>query len=397
MPKGNLLDKLKEIGSMDIKDISKGLKKNKSNKANISYKVNFESKKSKIKEKSKLVLSIDLGSNLIKVVEGKYQKKILSIHKLIELNTPGGAIIDGRIIDSEAILDVLQNLITKNNIKAKEVIITTNSSSIINRDILIPPVAKDEIETVVRYEIQQYLPINLDDYVIQFIFLDEVVDDTGMKLKINVTAFPEKMALSYYNLINSLDLNPYVLDVNYNSINKLANIGEFTLNYGQSMEGTVAFIDMGATSINVSILKDGKLDFTRMIKAGGDNIDYALSESINMSIKSTEFLKMREVDLVSTDEENLQTIPIKRAIDEILEEVERIIQFYKNKTKSNIDKLYIYGGVSKFKNIDAYLSERLNIKVLKIKEIKNVNLGNGDLFNDELSTYLNAIGAVIRL
>jgi type IV pilus assembly protein PilM len=397
MSKQNLLDKIKEIGSMDIKDIGKAFKKNKSNEANISYKVNFESKKSKFKEKSKLVLSIDLGSNSIKAVEGKYQKNILNIHKLIEVDTPEGAIIDGRIIDSDAILGVLQNLIVENNIKAKDVIFTTNSSSIINRDILIPPVAMDEMNTVVRYEIQQYLPINLDDYVIQFIFLDEVADDTGMKLKINVTAFPERIALSYYDVINSLDLNPYVLDVNYNSINKLANLGEFTLNDGQPVGNTVAFVDMGATSINVSILKDGKLDFTRMIKAGGDNIDYALSESMNMSIKSTEFLKIKEVDLLSTDEENIQTVTIKRVIDEILEELERIIQFYKNKTKSNIDELYIYGGVSNFKNIDAYLAERLNAKVLKIKEIKNINLGNDVLFNDGLSKYLNAIGAMIRI
>ncbi len=386
--------KLKDLASLDVKDIGKIFRKNKSD----DLKGNRFEKKSKPNKKSRAVISIDLGSNSIKVAEGKLQKNILNINKLIEVKTPENTVYDGRILDENYIVAILDKLIKENNIKAKDVIFTTNSSSVINRDILIPSVADEELDTVVKYEIQQYLPINLNDYVIQYVFLEEVLSENKeTKLKINVTAFPEKMALSYYNVINSLALNPYILDVNYNSINKLANFGEFTLNNKNTIEGTVAFVDMGATSINVSIFKNGKIDFTRMIKIGGDNIDFALSESMNMSIKSTEFIKMKEVDLLDNDEGNIKTKTIQKVVDEVLEELERIIQFYRNKSNSSIDKLYVFGGLSRFKNMDIYLGEKLNIKSSKINEIKNVNLGNDALFTKDLSLYLNAIGAIIRV
>ena len=390
------LSKLKDISSMDVKDIGKIFKKNNGESNNIRYN-DINNKESKIKGRGRQVISIDIGSYSIKVVEGKFQKNILNINKLIEVETPEGIVADGKILDENYLVATLDKLIKENNIKAKDVIFTTNSSSIINRDILIPSVAEEELDTVVRYEIQQYLPINLNDYVIQYIFLEEVSEDDEIKLKINVTAFPERMALSYYNVINSLSLNPYILDVNYNSINKLANLGEFTLNEQYIIEGTVAFVDMGATSINVSIFKNGKVDFTRIIRIGGDNIDHALSESMNMSIKSTELIKMKEVDLLDNDKGNLKTKTIQRVMDEALEELERIIQFYKNKSNSSIDKLYVFGGLSSIKNIDIYLGEKLNIKASKIEEIKNVNLGNNDLFTKDLSVYLNAIGAIIRV
>ena len=386
--------KLKDLASLDVKDIGKIFKKDKSN----DLKGNRFEKKSKPNKKSRAVISIDLGSNSIKVAEGKLQKNILNINKLMEVKTPENTVDDGKILDQNYIVAILDKLIKENNIKAKDVIFTTNSSSVINRDILIPSVADEELDTVVKYEIQQYLPINLNDYVIQYVFLEEVLSENKeTKLKINVTAFPERMALSYYNVINSLSLNPYILDVNYNSINKLANFGEFTLNNKNTIEGTVAFVDMGATSINVSIFKDGKIDFTRMIKIGGDNIDFALSESMNMSIKSTEFIKMKEVDLLDNDEGNIKTKTIQKVVDEVLEELERIIQFYRNKSNSSIDKLYVFGGLSRFKNMDIYLGEKLNIKSSKINEIKNVNLGNDALFTKDLSLYLNAIGAIIRV
>lgn len=396
MSKENFLSKLKDISSMDVKDIGKIFKKNNNESNNITYK-DINTKKVNSREKSKLVLSIDLGSHSIKAVEGKIQKNIINVNKLIEVETPEGTVIDGRIIDEDTIIKTLAKLIRENNIRARDVIFTTNSSSIINRDILVPSVAVEEMDTVVRYEIQQYLPINLYDYVIQFVFLDEIVDDTGMKLKVNVTAFPERMALSYYNIINSLGLNPYVLDVTYNSINKIANYGDYTLNNGQVIGGTVAFIDMGATSIDVSILKNGKLDFTRMLKIGGDNIDYALSEKMNISIKSIELIKMKEIDLLETYKGDVQTLTVQGVVDEVLDELERVIQFYKNKSNSSIDILYIFGGMSNIKNLESYLNKRLNIRVSKIKEINNVNLGNDALFTKDLSLYLNALGSIIRL
>lgn len=396
MSKENFLSKLKDISSMDVKDIGKIFKKNNNESNNITYK-DINTKKVNSREKSKLVLSIDLGSHSIKAVEGKIQKNVINVNKLIEVETPEGTVIDGRIIDEDTIIKTLAKLIRENNIRARDVIFTTNSSSIINRDILVPSVAVEEMDTVVRYEIQQYLPINLDDYVIQFVFLDEIVDDTGMKLKVNVTAFPERMALSYYNIINSLGLNPYVLDVTYNSINKIANYGDYTLNNGQVIGGTVAFIDMGATSIDVSILKNGKLDFTRMLKIGGDNIDYALSEKMNISIKSIELIKMKEIDLLETYKGDVQTLTVQGVVDEVLDELERVIQFYKNKSNSSIDILYIFGGMSNIKNLESYLNKRLNIRVSKIKEINNVNLGNDALFTKDLSLYLNALGSIIRL
>ena len=396
MSKENFLSKLKDISSMDVKDIGKIFKKNNNESNNITYK-DINTKKVNSREKSKLVLSIDLGSHSIKAVEGKIQKNIINVNKLIEVETPEGTVIDGRIIDEDTIIKTLAKLIRENNIRARDVIFTTNSSSIINRDILVPSVAVEEMDTVVRYEIQQYLPINLDDYVIQFVFLDEIVDDTGMKLKVNVTAFPERMALSYYNIINSLGLNPYVLDVTYNSINKIANYGDYTLNNGQVIGGSVAFIDMGATSIDDSILKNGKLDFTRMLKIGGDNIDYALSEKMNISIKSIELIKMKEIDLLETYKGDVQTLTVQGVVDEVLDELERVIQFYKNKSNSSIDILYIFGGMSNIKNLESYLNKRLNIRVSKIKEINNVNLGNDALFTKDLSLYLNALGSIIRL
>ena len=382
--------KLKNLGSMDVKDIVKLFKKNKDS-------VSFEKPiKKKVKEKARLVLSIEFGSHCIKLVEGKFQKGKLYINKAFQAPTPEGTISDGKILNKELVVDTLRFLINQNNIKAKDVIFTTNSSSIINRDIVIPKVKLDEMETVIRYEIQQYLPINLEEYILQFIVLDEINDGKDEKLKVSVTSFPQRVAAEYYNVINDLDLNPYVLDVEYNSINKLVDYCGF-LEEQEDRQGSIAFIDMGAAYISVTIFKNKKLDFTRMIKVGGDDIDYALSQRLNVSIKSAETIKIRDVELLDSENVNENAPIIKDIINQILDELDRILRFYNNKSDIKVSNIFIYGGIAKIKGINKYMEERFNIPVEKIEYFKNIEYTSQENIDDNISQYLNAIGAIIRL
>lgn len=389
--------KLKEIGNMDIKDLKKLFVKNSS--------LEKEKSDSKIKriikasiKKPKNVLAFDIGTSSIKMVSGKYFKEKLTVNKLIDIPTPESVMADGKILGKQVLSDMIEFSLKENGIKVKDAICTTNSSLIINREIIIPKVEEEEMETVIRYEIKQYLPINLNDYIIQYIVLDEIVEERGVKLKVSVISYPEIMAYGYYDLLNSLELDPYSLDVTYNSLNKIANYAEFNKKDGEILSGAVAFVDMGATSINVTIFKNGKLDFTRIIKSGGDNIDYALSQSLGMSIKSTESIKIKNGNLIDIQEDDVVNMTIKYVVDEILEEFERILQFYINKSSGiKINKIFIYGGLSNANGIDLYIENKLSISVEKIVTLKNVEFSSKELLEEPIGEYVNAIGSIIRL
>jgi len=381
--------KLKNLASMDLKDLTTKMKSS-NNKSESKLKKLLNTKI----EKSRNVISFDIGTNSTKIVVGKHFKDKVTINKCINIKTPEGSVADGKIINKEELCDILKFTLNQNNIKAKDGICTTNSSLIINRDIVIPKVQPEEMDTVIRFEIQQYLPINLNDYVIQYTILDEIVEDTGVKLKVNVISFPERVAYSYYELLNGLNLNPYILDVTYNSLNKAANYSELT----KGLRGTVAFVDMGATSINVTMLKNGKLDFTRMIKSGGDNIDFALSHKLDVSIKSTESIKIEKGNLENVKENDIVNLTIKDVVDSILDDLERIIQFYKNKSLSRgVDKIYIYGGTSNLVGIDKYIENKFNIPTEKIDNLINIDFMTNELKEISMEQYLNAIGSIIRL
>lgn len=360
-------------------------------KSKFSKKIN-KSKKLSLPEKKRKVVAFDMGSSTIKIVEGTYYKNDLTIEKYITISTPKDAIIDGEIKKEEELCGKLSTILKENGIKAKYGICTTNSSLIINREILIPKVEEEEMETVVRYEIQQYLPINLEDYILQGTLINEQEVEGIIKLNIRVIAYPEKIARGYYNLLLKLQLKPYALDVNYNAINKFINLPEIKNEFINPRE-TFVFIDFGASSIDVNIYNNGQLDFTRIIKDCGNEIDEMLIERNGIKVEEIKRFKAKNIDL----NENLDPVNVltRQIVDEWIEKIEKIIQFYKNRNMGNeLEQIFVFGGSSKLNGLEEYMTQKLGIKTKKKGIYKIVFKSNDD--GEPIDDFINVIGSVIR-
>ncbi|MBN1046729.1 pilus assembly protein PilM [Clostridium botulinum] len=379
--------KVKDFMNLDINDLKDKL-----------IKVNEKSKSIKVKrEKKRKVVAFDIGSTNIKIAEGTYYKGILSIENLIDIPTPAEAIIDGNIEKKELLVSILQKALNENGINAKEGICTNNSSLIINREILIPDVKEEELDTVVRYEIQQYLPINLDDYVLQMTKIGEEFSDEGKKLEIRAIAYPERMAKGYYDLLMALNLKPFALDVNYNALNKLLNHIEVINNHKLNIEESLVFIDMGATSLDVNIYNNGVLKFTRIIKAGGKYLDEILYENMNIPIEETEKFKSQDIDL-KEEELEFQNQIIIDTLDEWVDKIEKIMQFYKSKNfDDDINKIFIYGRTSRIKNLEQYITSKIGIETIKIRNIPEIINDSNIEVDENIDNFINVVGSLIRL
>ena len=353
-----------------------------------------KTKKARTYEKKRKVVAFDMGSSMIKIVVGMYYKNDLTIDKYIAVPTPKDAIIDGEIKKIDELALRLGKVLKENGIRVKDATCTNNSTLIINREILIPKVEEDEMDTVVRYEIQQYLPINLDDYILQTTVLNEEEINETSKLNIRVIAYPEKIARGYYNLLLKLDLNPYSLDVNYNAINKFINFTGINSEFEYKSNESIALIDMGASCIDVNIYKDGQLDFTRIIKDCGNDIDEMLIQRNGIQVNEVEKFKINNINL--NEELNPVNILLREIVDDWIEKIEKIIQFYKNRnTGDEINKIIIFGGSSKINGMEEYMTEKLGIKT-KISGISKIAFKSKD-DGKPIDEFINAIGSVIRV
>lgn len=364
------------------------------------------------------VLSLDIGSKDIKIVLGSQSKKNVIIEKAITIPTPIGCYNDGKILDISKFKSEILNVLQEENIKCKNIIITSKSTAVITRDIDTPVAKKEDMDSIIKFQMEKYLPIMFDDYIMQYKVLEEFEEDDIKTAKVTVIVYPKVIAEGYYNLIKELKGNAVALDISSNSINKLF-IEDIKVNdENYSLEDTVAVIDLGYDFTNVNIITKGNVHFSRIITYGGTNIDIDIAKQLSISEEEAEMQKMEFCNLEadSTNIENSMVNDIaKSQIRNWINEIERLLNYYKNKDQGNkIDKIYIYGGSSNIKGIETFIKDALNLPVIKIQKLSNVNYFKAiatkaepskfDIFkvetskvDVELSKYLNAIGAIIRL
>lgn len=353
----------------------------------------------------KKLISIDIGSQNIKIVIGRCNKNKVYIDKLIMTETPTNCIEDGKIIDANRLVSDIKDVLDMNAIKEKDIIFTTNSTDIINREIIVPEAEGEELDTIVQFEIHQYLPIIMEDYIVQFNVLEQVKEEVssegiGNKLKMLVVTYPKRMAEAYVKLTEDLKLKPVALDVNFNSVSKLFK-DNFYIN-GRSFikEQTVVLIDMGAEKIGVNIVHDGKMVFSRIISSGGISIDRKIGRKFAINLDEAEKRKKEFCDLL--DNESIEkmeelNLVIKEIVDGWMDEIRKIIQFYRNKNIGNkVDKVFIYGGTSRLKGLTDYMEKQLNIQVSDINSMSNIELSK-DVIKEDMNYFINGIGALIRL
>ncbi|MBU3182045.1 pilus assembly protein PilM [Clostridium psychrophilum] len=345
------------------------------------------------------VLSLDIGSKNTKIVLGSQIKKNVIIEKAITMITPVGCYNDGNIIDITKLKSEISDGLEAENIKCRNIIITTKSTTIITRDIDIPVAKKEDMDAIIKFQMERYLPIKFGDYIMQYTILGEFEDDGVKMAKVTVVVYPKIMADGYYKLIKELKGNAVALDISSNSINKLFNENIKVNDENFSLEDTVAVIDLGYDFINVNIISDGKVQFTRIINYGGANIDIDIAKELSISEEAAEDQKIKgynfERKTLSDSQSSMVNDIAKEQVKNWIQEIEKLLNYYKNKEQGNkIDKIYIYGGSSSLKGIERFIKDAMNLPVTQIQSLSNVNCSKIDV---ELSQYLNAIGAIIRL
>lgn len=348
----------------------------------------------------KSILSIDIGSQNIKIVEGVYSAGKVTVNKAVTIPTPSDSFYDGQFTDKEKLEQTISSIIRKEGIKTKNISFTLESTDTISREIVLPLAKPQELEQIIGFEVDQYLPIEIDRYVLQHKIIGEFEEDEVKKVNILVVALPKSIAENYLDLGTNMGLLPHFLDTHSNAIHKLLP-AKVSVNDSYPLEGqTIAAIDLGHQFINLTIINKGQFEFSRLLNKGGKDIDTNIANLFNLTLEeaSAKKLEVKNInhDIDEDTSANMLTGIVKETIIDWLDEIQRIFRYYTSRTTGNaIDTICIYGGSSNIEGIGAYIQEFFNVPTFKIDGLNNVKL-NTKTEDGSISSYINAIGAIMR-
>ncbi|MBM3224817.1 MAG: type IV pilus assembly protein PilM [Candidatus Tectomicrobia bacterium] len=226
--------------------------------------------------------------------------------------------------------------------------------------IRVPQMTEKELNEAIQGEAEQHIPFEISDVHIDFQILPAVRDEderADNQMDVLLVAAKKAKIRDYTTLLTSAGLNPVVVDIDVFALEN-----EYEVTTADNV-GVVALVDIGATTMNINILKDGSTMFQRDIAIGGHRYTSTLQKELNVSYEDAEALKMGVglPDRYSPEE----VLSIMASVsEEIGEEIQRSFEFFRTTAADEvIDRMVISGGCARIKGLDRFLSNRLGLPV----------------------------------
>lgn len=341
-------------------------------------------------------LSIEIKNRNIKILEGSRNGSSVAIYKNILVYVKSGSIDDGRITDMDSVVETLENIFANNKIKTKNAILIINTNSTITRVMELPLLkSKSETMSMVRSELDQLLPIDLNQYQLVYKLTDTFNDEGIEKGRYIVYGLPTNIYDEYIQLAERLKLELKAIDLASNCLDKITE-HNLTINKEHlKTDEAAAFIDVGYSNITFSVVCNGKDVFTRISSNGVNDLIKNYSAVFNLSLENA-IEELKTLSLTDYEENLMDTSKLSILEDNVsmwVDEFNRYIRYYNSNNKDNqIQKIYIYGTYSNINGLKDYLESHLNNQTLTINEISNVSYkGNLNADNFDFKAYLNSI------
>ena len=310
-------------------------------------------------------IALDIGSTFIKLVQLKGSKGAYQLVKFGMVPLPPEVIVEGAVMDAGRVVDAIKELITAQNVKAKEAVISVSGSSVIIKRISVSDTTEEELAESIKWEAEQYIPFSIDDVNVDFQKLGPGTAEG--QADVLLVAVKKDKINDYVNLVKEAGLEPVVMDVDAFA---LANMYE--LNYEIST-GITALLNIGASVMNISILKDGMSIFTRDITVGGNRYTEALQKEFGLSYEDAEKVK-RGAIAEGLDAENVKSV-MSSVTEDIVGETQRSFDFFRSTTGSDsVSRVLVSGGCARIGNFIPALSERIGIPVEITNPFKNIKV-----------------------
>ena len=342
------------------------------------------------------ILSIEAEASQIRVAEVEVRGKKGRIYNCFCIPAPQGAVEDGQIRDTKTLGENLKAELSQRKIRTKKVYFATGSTRIASREVRIPFVKANRIQSIIEANATDYFPIDVSKYVLSYSVVDvesqksEDGKEETKQYHLMVYAAPKAISAAYSEFAENAGLTmtgiTYTGDSIYHSVKD------------EYAKGTHILVKVEYTGTSITVIRDGELTLQRNINYGvdsaaetvrafpefGDRLDANEALDVLCSRKCINpFLDMESFDEEISDEDRkLETAraEVTESLRYLIGNISRIMDYYISRhTDTNFDSIVCCGLGAQIKGLMQLLTNELGQQVDVLQEFKNFALpASGD-------------------
>lgn len=300
-------------------------------------------------------IGLDIGSKTVKIVELTHEGKTFKLRGSGVIGYSGKAI--EHIEDPKELTglsEAIRKLHKEAKISSKEVIIALPEPQVFTRTIKFPLLTDQEIAAAVKWEAEQYIPIPVNEAIIQHQVLERREKSIPPEVVVLLIAAPRKLVEKYVKVVQMAGLTVTAVETELVSlVRALAPVDKVVL-----------LADFGARSTDLAIAKNGLLSFSRSIPTAGEAFTRAVAQSLGIEYKQAEQYK-KTYGLSGKQLEGKVRGALDPVIRMVTDEIKKAIHFYQTEERGEMPvSVILSGGTAGMPEVISALTKILGLEVV---------------------------------
>src|SRR5208283_1041120 len=191
------------------------------------------------------------------------------------------------------------------------------------------------------------------------------------QMDVLLVAVKKDKILNHTNVLAQAGKTPVVVDIDAFCLQNC-----FEINYEPDAGQTVALLNIGASVMNINIVRGGIPLFTRDVSVGGNQYTDALQKELDLSYEDAERLKKGEAIAGVADEHRASVL---RSVSDILIlEIQKTFDFFRaTASGENIQRIYLAGGTARVPGLVDLLREEFALPIEELYPFRKIVINPG--------------------
>ncbi|MFY9584275.1 MAG: type IV pilus assembly protein PilM [Candidatus Acidiferrales bacterium] len=317
--------------------------------------------------KQKPVVGLDIGSSSIKAVELRGSKQGYELLSFGLEPLAQDTVVDGAIMDAPLVAAGISSIFDRQKVKTKNVATSVSGHSVIVKRVTLPVMSEEDLFERIQAEASQHIPFDIADVNLSYQLLESV----DAQMDVLLVAVKKDKILNHTNVLAQAGKTPTVVDIDAFALQNC-----FEVNYDPDPGQTVALLNVGASVMNINIVRGGVPLFTRDVSVGGNQYTDALQKELDLSFEDAERLKHGD-SIAGVAEEQRATI-LRSVSDILILEIQKTFDFFRaTASGESIQRIYVAGGSARVPGLVDLLREEFAMPVEEMYPFRKIVINPG--------------------
>ncbi|MCA1629061.1 MAG: pilus assembly protein PilM [Acidobacteria bacterium] len=114
------------------------------------------------------LVGLDIGSSSVKAVELQGKLGSLVLLNLAHESLQPDSVVDGQIMELNSVSQTIASIFQSNQIKTERVAAGVSGSSVIVKNIIVPPMSEAELEESIDWHAEEHIPFDIADVSLDY-------------------------------------------------------------------------------------------------------------------------------------------------------------------------------------------------------------------------------------